>query len=161
MNKSFLLGLFLMISGSLFAQTNSIGLSFPDLKTKAREELCVPVNVYQFRDMLSMQYSIRFDPTKLKFIEFRDVKLPYLNRGNFGLHKVEEGIITVVWIDNALKGINRLDGEAVFSLCFEVIGKAGETTEIDFTEDPTPFEAVNLAEQIVKINKKKGKIQIQ
>jgi hypothetical protein len=42
-----------------------------------------------------------------------------------------------------------------------VIGKAGETTEIDFTEDPTPFEAVNLAEQIVKINKKKGKIQIQ
>lgn len=161
MLKNWILGLLLTLPFALSAQNNSIGLSFPDLKAEAGGELCVPLSVYQFRDMLSMQYSIKFDPAKLKFVEFRDLKLPYLNRGNFGLHKVDEGTITVVWIDNALKGVSRMDGEPVFTLCFEVLGQSGETTEIDITEDPTPFEAIDLAEQLVKINKKKGKIKIQ
>jgi len=161
MQKVILFFLLLVSTVSLQAQSESIGLSFPDLKAEAGADLCVPLNVYQFRNMLSMQYTISFDAEKLQFAGLKDYKLPYMNQSNFGLYKVAEGKLTVVWIDNALKGVTVMDGEPVVNVCFKVLGDAGEETEINFAEDPTPFEAVNLAEQIVKINTKKGKIRIQ
>ncbi|MEO0340123.1 MAG: cohesin domain-containing protein [Bacteroidota bacterium] len=159
LSRAIIFLLFLGATASLNAQS-AIGLSFPDKKVKAGETVCLPITVFNFQSMLSMQYSVSFDPTKLKFIEIAEEKIPYLGPNNFGLQSINEGILTVVWIDNDLKGISKAEGEDVFSLCFEVIAPAGATTEIDFSPKPTPFEAVNLAEQVMGINTKKGKLTV-
>ena len=102
MNKlSFLLlfcGLFL--TSALFAQLSPIGVSIDDVKTNKGDQLCLPVKVYNFQDMLSMQYTIQFNPDKLNFIGVLNHQLPYLDTNNFGLQSTKDGLITVVWIDN-------------------------------------------------------------
>ncbi len=153
---------FLFIGASIGVKAQAaIGLSFPDEKVKAGETVCLPISVFNFQSMLSMQYSISFDPTKLKYIEISDEKIPYLGPNNFGLQSVDEGKLTVVWIDNDLKGITKAEGEDIFSICFEVLAPAGTQTEIGFSPKPTPFEAVNYAEQVMGINTKKGKLTVQ
>lgn len=162
MNKFFSLVLFcsLFVSTAALAQLAPIGVSIDDVKTKKGDQLCLPVKVYNFQDMLSMQYTIQFDPEKLQFVGVVNQQLPYLTTNNFGLHNAQKGLITVVWIDNSLKGVNKEEGDDVFTLCFRVKAEAGEELEVKFTDKPTPFESVNLAEQVVGINTKDGKVKV-
>lgn len=162
MNKFFFLVLFcsLFLSTATFAQLSPIGISIDDVKAKKGDQLCLPVKVYNFQDMLSMQYTIKFDPEKLQFVGVVNQQLPYLTTNNFGLHSTQKGLITVVWIDNSLKGVNKEEGADVFTLCFRVKAEVGEELEVKFTDQPTPFESVNLAEQVVGINTKGGKIKV-
>ena len=132
-----------------------------DVKAEKGEQVCLPITVYSFQQMLSMQYSIRFDPEELEFQGIVNKQLPYLNENNFGTHSVDKGILTVVWIDNSLKGVTKNDGDQVFTICFRVKADKGSKVEVDFSKDPTPFESVNLAEQLVQINTKRGVITVQ
>lgn len=162
MNKLSFLVLFcsLFLSFTTFAQLSPIGVSIDDAKTNKGEQLCLPVKVYNFQDMLSMQYTIQFNPEKLQFVGVVNQQLPYLTTNNFGLHSAQKGLITVVWIDNSLKGVTKEEGADVFTLCFRVKAEAGDDLEVKFTDQPTPFESVNLAEQVVGINTKNGKIKV-
>lgn len=158
--RLFFILLLFSFSFSATAQ-QTIGFSLGDLKTKKGEQICVPLTVYGFQQMLSMQYSIQFDAEKLQFVGIIDQNLPYLNTSNFGLHNTSKGVITVVWLDNSLQGVSKNEGEKIYSLCFRVKAEAGDTTEVKLSGEPTPFESVNLAEQLVKINTKKGVIRVQ
>lgn len=162
MNKLSFLVFFcsLFLSFSTFAQLSPIGVSIDDAKTTKGDQLCLPVKVYNFQDMLSMQYTIQFNPEKLQFVGVVNQQLPYLTTNNFGLHSAQKGMITVVWIDNSLKGVTKEEGDDVFTLCFRVKADVGEELEVKFTDQPTPFESVNLAEQVVGINTKNGKIKV-
>lgn len=162
MNKLsfFLLFCGLFLSSTAFAQLTPIGISIDDVKANKGEQLCLPVKVYNFQDMLSMQYTVQFDPEKLQFVGVVNHKLPYLTTNNFGLQSAQEGLITVVWIDNSLQGVTKNEGDDVFTLCFRVKAAPGEQLEVKFTDEPTPFESVNLAEQVVGINTKNGKIKV-
>ena len=151
----------LLITSPAWSQSNAIGLNLADLKVKSGDQICMPVTVYGFQRMLSMQYSINFDPQELEFMGVVNKRLPHLTDGNFGVHSVHKGMLTVVWIDSSLKGVTKIDGEAVFTVCFLVKGDKGSKTEVKFTDKPTPFESVNLAEQVVQINTKKGTITVQ
>jgi hypothetical protein len=156
-----LLPLFFLFGLSLKAQQAPIGLSINDVKAKKGDQVCLPVNLYNFRNMLSMQYTIKFDPNQLHFIGVIDQKMPYMNTSNFGLHNAQKGEITVVWIDNSLQGVTKAEGESAFTLCFNVKADAGEEIEVNFTDQPTPFESVNVNEQIIPINTKKGTIKVE
>lgn len=155
------LPLFLFFGYSLKAQLAPIGLSINDVKASKGDQICVPVNLYNFQNMLSMQYTIQFDPTKLHFVGVIDQQMPYMNTSNFGLHNAQKGEITVVWIDNSLQGVTKADGASAFTLCFRVTANPGEKAEIKFTDKPTPFESVNVNEQIIPINTKKGTIRVE
>lgn len=146
---------------SLKAQQAPIGISIDDVKVGQGEQLCLPVHLFNFRNMLSMQYTIKFDPEALQFVGVIDHQLPYLNTSNFGLHNTQKGQITVVWIDNSLQGVTKAEGEPAFTLCFRVKADTGTQTEITFTDKPTPFESVNVNEQIIPINTKKSTVKIQ
>jgi len=163
MQRFFFSLLFIFVLGTpvLRAQQAPIGVSIDDVRVAQGEQICLPVHLFNFRNMLSMQYTIQFDPEALHFVGVIDQQLPYLNTSNFGLHNAAKGEITVVWIDNALQGVTRPEGDPAFTLCFRVKAAAGTTSEINFTGSPTAFEAVNLQEKVVPINTKKGKVTVQ
>ncbi|GDX45020.1 hypothetical protein LBMAG24_03470 [Bacteroidota bacterium] len=84
-----------------------------------------------------------------------------MTKENFGVQAVSKGILTCMWIDNSLKGVNLVDDSSLYQVCFKVIGKSGGVSGIKFTQKPTPFESVNLEEKLVTIQPVSGTIKVK
>lgn len=125
------------------------------------ETVCVNISVADFRDLLSMQYSLVWDEEVLAFEGVRNFNLPHLSNNNFGLARTSEGILTFVWIDNALQGVSLSDGAVIYQLCFRVKGKMGSGSEIKFSPEPTPFEVVNKQERVIGLNGVSGSVVVK
>ena len=108
-----------------------------------------------------MQYSMGWDPAILQFKNIQNFGLPYLGDENFGTHITDQGTITSVWIDNSLKGVSLNDGNAIFQVCFDVVGDAGQSSPFTFKEDPTPFEVVTAKEEVISINGIDGLVRVE
>lgn len=130
-------------------------------EAKPGSTVCVNVTAADFKNLLSMQYSIKWDPAVLAFENVQGFKVPFLNINNFGAHKKAEGILTCVWIDNSLRGVNLPDGTAIYQLCFKVKGNIGSGTAIQVTPKPTPFEAVDVNEKVNSINGVDGSVVVK
>jgi hypothetical protein len=136
-------------------------LSVSSLTASTGENICVDIATADFREIISMQYSLRWDKDVLEFQEVRGFGLPFLSHQNFGAHRVKEGILTFVWIDNNLKGIDLPDGSAIFKVCFLVKGRGGQSTSVAFSPQPTPFEVVNVREEVLPLNGVEGSVSVR
>ena len=122
---------------------------------------CVDISVANFRNVISMQYSLTWNPAVLKFSNVHGFQLPFLGEPNFGNHRAAQGVLTFVWIDNTLKGIDLPDGNSIYQVCFEVVGKSGEESTVAITNKPTPFESVNAEEKLLEIQASNGKVTVK
>jgi hypothetical protein len=159
---------FLIFSLSLaFFQTQAIGQSqavtFKTEKKTAKtgETVCVNFTAAGFNQLLSMQYTIKWDPKVLQFKEVKNFRLPFLTKDNFGFTRMGLGLIPVVWIDNALKGVDLPENIPMFQMCFTVKGKAGTTSAVSFSQSPTPFESINKLEKPAKVSAVNGSVTIK
>ncbi len=107
-------------------------------------EVCVPITAKNFRSIVSMQYSLQWDPKVLKFKDLRNFGLPQLNAENFGRHIVDKGQLTHSWFDANVKGISKGDGETLYEICFEAIGNAGSKSPVQIVNTPTIIEIANV-----------------
>ncbi len=160
--------IFSIILTSIFIQNPIIETEAADLTlvadhqmARTGQEVCINISVADFKNLLSMQYSIVWDPEVLSFEKVQNFNLPHLNFNNFGTSQKEKGVLTFVWIDNALKGVNLSDGTIIYQLCLKVKGKAGSATEVKFSPQPTPFEVVNLKEQVIGLNGVAGSVVVR
>ncbi|GJM32449.1 MAG: hypothetical protein DHS20C18_14500 [Saprospiraceae bacterium] len=148
-------------SSKLEASNDQFTLMVGEGSAKTGEPICLDVSAANFKDMISMQYSFRWNPELLKLNGVEQFQLPGLEASNFGLHRIAEGILTFVWIKEDLKGVNRENGASLFQLCFTVLGGAGEEATVRIWDSPTAFEAVNEREELQPYHTKKGKVVIQ
>ncbi len=102
-------------------------------------EFCLDVTMSEIKGLLSMQYSIRWDPNILAFKSVKGFTLPFMDENDFGVHKTSQGILTAVWIDESLQGVNKAAGDLLYQLCFNAIGNSGDETPVRFWSSPTPF----------------------
>lgn len=158
---SFLIFFFSGISNFTFAQTSGITLKVESKESAPGEIICLNISGANFRRILSTQYSIQWDPAVLTYTGLTNFKLPYMTKENFGAQAVDKGIITCMWIDNSLKGVNLVDDSSLYQICFKVVGKSGSTSAIKFTQKPTPFESVNLEEKLVTIQPVSGAVKVK
>lgn len=121
---------------------------------------CLDIKAKQFRNLLSMQYTMSWDPKVAKFNKVSNFGLPYIGQQNFGGTRLTKGLLSFVWIDNQLKGTTLPDNSTIFTVCFDGVGEAGTKTQFKFVEKPTPFEVVNLQEEIQQLEPKAGTIAI-
>lgn len=128
---------------------------------EVNQTVCVPVSVADFQNLLSMQYTIQWDNRFLEFSGVQDFGLPWLSESNFGTQLAGEGKLTVVWIDNALQGVTRTDGQPIYNLCFKIKGGRGQSAYIGLTQQPTPYEVVNKQEKVLPLNAVSGAIQVK
>ncbi len=141
--------------------TNELTLMADHQTAGIGETVCVNISVADFQNLLSMQYSLTWDADVLSFEKVQNFNLPYLSKNNFGLTKSSQGLLTFVWIDNSLQGVNLSDGTVIYQLCFTVTGTMGSGSEIKFTPEPTPFEVVNKQEQVIGLNGISGSVVVQ
>ncbi|MCB0651390.1 MAG: hypothetical protein KDC85_08970 [Saprospiraceae bacterium] len=123
-------------------------------------EVCIDVTSSKITGLLSMQYSMRWDPKLLEFTSVKGFTIPTMDLNDFGSHKAAEGFLTAVWIDDTLNGVNLENGDLLFQLCFKAIGASGEEAPVRFWSNPTPYEVVVLPEQVIPLTAHKGIIKI-
>lgn len=64
---------------------------------EAQKEYKIPFKVKDFKNILGMQLSFKFDANALNFKEIKAGDLPEMNDQNFGLTKIEAGVINLSW----------------------------------------------------------------
>lgn len=138
-----------------------IDLWIESQEVKLAEEFCLDVKISGTKGLLSMQYSLEWDPNKLEFLAVRGFNLPFLNVQNFGINYTKQGNLSSAWFDNNLVGLNVEDKRKLYEVCFKAKGKSGEKAAVRFGENPTPFEFSVAPENIVGFNPHKGMVTIK
>ena len=136
-------------------------VSGQELKGKKGDNLCMNITVLDCEGILSMQYSLKWDPKLLTFQHVTDFRLAYLTDKNFGTNRTKDGILTSLWYDESLNGITLDDGDPIYQICFQLVGDAGQAATIEFKDQPTPFEVVNVNEKVIPLEGRAGKITIE
>ncbi len=139
----------------------TITLSTADASVVKGEEVCVAVAANDFKQILTMQYSMAWDANVLKFKQIKNYGLDGLDNRNFGLHLLDEGVLTFSWYDQALLGVTKDDGVRLYEMCFEATGETGSETTIEFTSKPTMIEIANASSVFLDLRTETGKVKIE
>ncbi len=114
-----------------------------------QEEVCIPISVSNFVDIIGFQFSIHYDDSLLEFVDVNGFNVPNFDIGNFGLLYASDGRITVSWFDPDVSGVTLIDGTGMFQICFNVTGNNGDTANIFFNGTPTSIEVVNANQMTI------------
>jgi hypothetical protein len=142
MKRNILLGLFFV----LFINLQSFGAVTFIMKNYSAQvgtQITIPVKVTGFNNVMSIQGTIQFDPAKLQYVSLQDYNTLPMVIGDFGTTQVTSGKLTFAWIQSAMAGVTLTDSTTIFSVKFNVIGSAGQTTPLQFVNSPTPFEVID------------------
>lgn len=124
-------------------------------------DVCVAVKVKGFTNLLALQYTLAWDPKVLEFKGVDKAGLPYLDQADFGFNRTGEGLLPFVWINDALQATTIPDEAAIYEVCFRAAGAPGQSSAIRFVEKPTPFEVVNIREELLELKPVEGKVTIE
>src|SRR5207237_895955 len=84
--------------------------------------LVVPISVYGFSNIGTLQFSFHFDPAKATFVDVEQFTLPGLATGNFGTIEAASGSLRVSWDDLGGAGQSLADGTTLFGVKLLMIG---------------------------------------
>jgi len=148
--------IFLFSSISLYSQSNLL-FDISEETAAQADQVCLDVSVQGFEHIVSMQYSIHYDPYSLLFLQPSNYNLPGLVASNFGTFP---GILTFSWISNDLtNGTTLADGTVIFSLCFQVLADEGVST-LSFSEAPLMIEISNNMGDLINPVFQEGSVTI-
>lgn len=124
-------------------------------------EACVAIKAKDFKSIVSMQYSMKWDPKVLKFKEIKNIGLPQLSIENFGRHILDKGQLTYSWYDVNVKGITKGDGETLYEICFEAIGQPGSKSAVQIVDAPTVIEIANVNSEFYTLDATPGTVLVK
>ena len=109
------------------------------------DTVCMQITVDNLVDVTNIQFTLQWDPAILDFVEVQNLNttLPALDNGSFNTAQTGSGVLPFAWLD-FLGASNTLpDGSVLFEVCFEVIGSLGQSSPVDFTNNPTIIQVGN------------------
>ena len=93
------------------------------------------VKVYDFEDILSMQFTMEWDEAEMEFISLQGFNLAGLDEGNFNQGISDQGYLTYSWFDPAVTGITAPDCSTLFTIKF--VSLQGNISPIEINSDIT------------------------
>jgi hypothetical protein len=110
------------------------------------QTVTVEVTVSGFRQVTSAQFSLAWDPAVLRYVGTGSYGVRGLSAGCYGTSLSETGKLAFAWYDPEVDGVTLADGTVLFTVSFEVIGKAGSVSALALAGSPTAQEVcVDLA----------------
>lgn len=108
------------------------------------DQVCLDLIVEDFTDILSVQFTVTFDPGVLQFQgppTNLNSMVTGLDVADFGIATANLGYITFIWSNgqpcqSATSGVTLPDGSLLFSLCFLATGDYGFHTPVSFASAP-------------------------
>jgi hypothetical protein len=95
------------------------------------------VTVGGFSQVSGAQFTLAWDPAVLRYVGTGSYGARGLSGACFGTTLTASGVLTFAWFDPGLVGVTLADGTVLFSVSFEVIGKAGSVSGVALTGSPT------------------------
>ena len=122
------------------------------------DPVCLDLELMDFTDILSVQFTIQWDPGVMDFqnITGLNASIPGLDMGDFDLSQAANGIITLNWsngqpCNTATSGVTLPDGSNFFTLCFVASGVYGNHTIVDIVDDPVDMVVKRLSANCIDI----------
>jgi trimeric autotransporter adhesin len=124
------------------------------------KEISIPVTVSNFKNILTAQFSIIWNPEIIEFVQTENFDLPSLNEANFGITGSWQGKLVFSWDIPSLEPVTLEDETSIFSLRFKIIGNAGEQSFIEIDGSPTPIEFTNNNFNIIPFTLDPGYVKV-
>ena len=141
-----------------FAQV-TFSVSPDSLDTTTGSNVCLDVTVSGFSDIMTMQYSMNYNPAVLSFTGAQNFNLANFNSTNIGSSSA--GDLTFSWLsDDVANGSSVSDGTSIYQLCFDVIGTSLTETTIEFSGSPTPIEIIEATGSLVNMIGENGIVTV-
>jgi len=120
--------------------------------------VCVDVSVANFTDITTMNYSLNWDASVLEFSEIRNINLTGLNQGSFDATSTDNGQLGINWVD--VGGVT-VNDRTIYQACFNLIGAAGTSSTLSFSDTPTPISVTTTTSATsVGITQSNGTISV-
>ena len=127
--------------GCVSVGTNPLRLIAPTITGNTGETVCVDITVEDFDNMISLQYSLNFNPNVIEFVSASPADL-----SNVTTSSPQPGAVAFTWFDPLAMCNSLPDGSSVVSLCFEIVGNCGNVSALTFSDDPIPQETAKCVD---------------
>lgn len=141
----------ILVVSFLYAKTQTVSCYFPaEYTADIGTTLTVEVKVDSFINIGGLNFSVAWNTDVLKYQETGDLGVTFNELSGFNESKTENGNLGVSWISpSATEGVTLPDSSTLFSISFEVIGIANDTTSLRFVDEPLPKEFFTTAATII------------
>ncbi len=142
------------------SSSTGLTLLMRNLVGNTGSQIIMPVRALHFKEMISAQGSILFNPSVISFSSIEQIGILGMTTADFGITQVSSGIITFSWTDASLSGVSIADTSTLFAIRYNLIGTAGQQSNIDFSNTPTLIEFVDTSFNALAISTSNGNISI-
>ncbi len=97
--------------------------------------------VYDFTNILSMQFTLEWDESEMEFVSIQDIDLYGLSPSMINVQNSSNGILTLSWLDPDVTGISKPPCATLFSMRFTSIN--GNSSPVTIISDPTVDEIID------------------
>ncbi len=117
-------------------------------------QVTADVLVYNFTDILSMQFGMKWDPAELEFVSVSDINLPGMDQTYFGVNQLNDGILLSLWYDQSANGYSIPDCSSIFRITFNTIN--GQVPPIIIDSAVMIIEVYNAQMQEIDLTQNLG-----
>jgi gliding motility-associated-like protein len=114
----------------------------------AGENVCIPVKMDNFDDLLGAQFTLTWGDDVLEFTGVQNFNTTLnVNPSNFGTPDqpaIPDNALTFAWNDPFVTGVTLPDGSTLFDVCFDVVGNDCDSTDLEFINSPTVIEFTQI-----------------
>ncbi|MEL7021048.1 MAG: cohesin domain-containing protein, partial [Bacteroidota bacterium] len=143
------LGLMSMVT-NLQAQTPTFSIAPANISADPGDQFFVDIEVSNFVNLISFQYSMKWDVTLLQLDSINNYTEQIQGFGSNQVNPNNSGGLVASWFDNSLSPNTLDDGTVLYRLHFTAL--SGGNTDIEFTEDFASYEVINSDEEDVGLN---------
>jgi len=147
-----LIAFFWLLSGQQNLQAQ-VSILFP---AQTDGEHCgvidIPVNVIGPTTLVGIQFTVSWQAADLEFIGVGRSDFPDLDGNSFGIRRTDEGLLTFLWYDPYLNGVDITTEKTFFTLRFKVLSEPHSTTSLRISDDPTPIVGYDVNGQVNNIS---------
>ena len=138
-----------MVGGEDRTTVGDLVFQVEDQKMVAGEEYTVNFNAKDFNNVMGYQFTLSFDQDAVEFVDMTAGNLAQLNDANFGLNKVNEGVITTSW--NNADATALANNEVVFSVTFKATASTMLSDVLNMSSRYTAAEAYNAELELMGV----------
>ncbi len=124
----------------------------------AGENVCVPIEVNGFYNLLLAEFTINYDDSALQYTGFNTLDFPNLNTSSVVMQS--PGVLDINWYSNDIfEGTTVSNGTIFTELCFNILGAAGPAA-INFSDNHDNTSILNNNSEVVQSDLENGLVII-
>ncbi len=118
-------------------------------------QVTADVVVYNFTDIISMQFGMQWDPAELEFVSVSNFNLPGMDQTYFGVSQINDGKLLNLWYDpTGSTGYSLPDCSTIYQIKFNTIN--GQIPPITIEPSILFIEVYNIQGEIVPLTQNLG-----